>query len=58
MEEIAAAGQIDLNNNLRIWIPPTGRPFWVITGSPNAGPELSDRELALFEWKIGGDAMR
>ncbi len=43
---IASAGCIDLRNGKRIWIPPTGRPYWV--GGPNAGPDLTDAEMAKY----------
>ena len=42
--EVVGAGQVDLGDGRRIWIPPTGRPYWV--GGPNAGPDLTDTEIA------------
>lgn len=43
----AIAGCIDLDTLglRRIWIPPTGRPYWVLANLPNAGPDLTDEEL-------------
>jgi hypothetical protein len=48
MSEIIASCCIDLSNGKRIWIPPTGRPFWVLTSRPNAGPDLTDEEIEKF----------
>ena len=31
-----------------IWIPPTGRPYWVNVGAKNAGPHLTDEQLKQF----------
>ena len=45
-KEIAYAGQIDLPGGRRIWIPPTGRPYWV--GGVNAGPCLTDEEIIKY----------
>ena len=44
--EFACASQIDLPDGRRIWVPPKGRPYWV--GGPNAGPDLSDSEMATY----------
>ena len=44
-DRIAAACQIDLPNGLRIWVPPTGRPYWVGKLAGKAGPDLTDQEL-------------
>ena len=48
MSDFACAGQIDLDSIRRIWIPPTGKPYWVITGKPNAGPDLTDEEIRKY----------
>lgn len=34
--------------NERIWIPPSGRPYWVNNSMPNAGPHLTDKRLKRF----------
>lgn len=44
-ETAVAAGCINVDKSgcTRIWIPPTGRPYWVIAGRhTNAGPDLTD----------------
>lgn len=39
---IASAFQIDLKDGSRIWVPPTGRPFWAHIAN---GDELTDEEM-------------
>jgi hypothetical protein len=48
-QQAAAAGCIDLDRQgiTRIWIPPTGRPYWVRAGK-DAGPDLTDDEIARY----------
>jgi len=48
---LAVAGQIDLPDGRRIWIPPRGRPYWV--GGANAGPDLADAELEAYGLTAG-----
>jgi len=33
----------------RIWIPPSGKLFWVLAGKPNAGPDLTEDELRQYK---------
>ena len=44
------AQQIDLNKlgTKRIWIPPNGRPYWVLAGQSSVGPELTDKRLRRY----------
>ena len=44
---ITIAASINLNKlgTKRIWIPPHGRPYWVLFGRPNVGPHLTDKRL-------------
>ena len=48
--EAAIAGCKNLNalGAKRIWIPPTGRPYWIIAGKSNAGPDLTDEEIEKY----------
>lgn len=52
MNNIAIASQVDIDTTHRIWCPPTGRPYWVLSNKPNAGPELTDREILLVNWGL------
>lgn len=47
---LAVAGMIDLLDGRRIWIPPTGRPFWTHTQPTRV---LTDDELAEFGLRDG-----
>jgi hypothetical protein len=46
MSDVAFASQGDLPNGWRVWYPPSGRPYWIL-GTPNAGPDLTPREVEL-----------
>jgi hypothetical protein len=50
MKNFLVAGSIDLDETgcIRIWIPPTGRPYWILAGKPNAGPDLTDEEIEKY----------
>ena len=39
---------IAMRFNDNVWIPPKGRPYWVMLGMPNAGPHLTDKRLKRF----------
>lgn len=46
---VLCAGQIDLPNGLRIWIPPPPhKPYWVNKRPSRAGPDLTDREVRQY----------
>lgn len=49
-EQLAIAGYADTREG-RVWIPPTGKPYWV-TGPKcsqfRCGPDLTDEELARY----------
>jgi len=45
MINFTCACRIDLDPCRRIWIPPTGKPYWIIAGKSNAGPDLTDEEI-------------
>ena len=46
LSNCSIAASIDLPDGRRIWIPPSGRPYWV--GGANAGPDLTDAELERY----------
>lgn len=48
--DLITAYNIDVNQTgtKSVWIPPTGRPYWVIAGQPNVGPHLTDKRLKRF----------
>lgn len=49
MDKIAIAQRIECKAGL-IWIPPTGKPYWI--EQPNAGRKLTDDEIKKY---INGD---
>lgn len=50
MDNVVFASQIDIDSlgTIRIWCPGDGRPYWVIAGKPNAGPDLTDGEIKML----------
>lgn len=44
---IAFAGQIDTPDG-RIWVPPTGKPYWIDRTPGRAGPDLTDEEIEKY----------
>lgn len=52
----AVAGRIELDagGTVAIWVPPAGRPYWVRTGKPNAGPDLTDEEIQQYLPRLAG----
>ena len=50
----AVAGSLRLSYTLSIWVPPAGRPYWVRTGKPNAGPDLTDEEIRQYLPRLAG----
>lgn len=52
---IAMAKSVDIDKigTIRVWFPPTGKPYWVIAGKYNAGRDLTEEELKLVKTKEG-----
>ncbi|MFA5379197.1 MAG: hypothetical protein WC455_25805 [Dehalococcoidia bacterium] len=50
---LCMAGYIDVDGRRRIWLPPTGRPYWIGVRPYNAGPDLTDKEMA--KYGLGGE---
>jgi len=49
-DSYVTAAQIRVSAYESIWVPPTGRPYWVRAGQ-NAGAELTNREMRRY---VGG----
>ena len=44
---IAIAGRKQVGHR-SIWMPATGRPYWIDPYKPNAGPDLTDEEIEKY----------
>lgn len=44
-EHVACATQLDFPDGRRIWVPPTGQPYWVIYGGTQF---LTDQEIEKY----------
>jgi hypothetical protein len=45
--EIARAGQLDVESR-RIWIPPTGKPFWIDLSGNGRHRDLTEAEMRRY----------